>query len=289
MQLGGFACCSHAVHPHVDAFTSPPASASAKLRRQPVNLHHVRLPPMVYLYQTGKRGCPGVQVTGVISAWSSSFLRGGRLEASKRNSFTSSTSTTPSVPSWLRAQPWVPKVPATVARPPKPRRLISIIKYLIPDPSVSCHGRGELSRYFWISDLCSLQGRAQLQACSHWVSALSSAWIRCEHLSAHCQINAPVRAPAFSESLLSLLTCLQQRLLSGSQQIWSRIKPALSNWPHYNNLKRSEEGEGIYARLALWATWPQSFRSGPRAQKSHPPNHQGTAPASTSQPAVFGV
>lgn len=61
VQLGGFACCSHAVHPHVHAFTFPPASASAKLQRQPVNLHHVRLPQMVYLYQTGKHGYPGVQ------------------------------------------------------------------------------------------------------------------------------------------------------------------------------------------------------------------------------------
>lgn len=33
------------------------------------------------------------KVTGLISAWSSSFLRGGRLEASRRNSFTSRAST----------------------------------------------------------------------------------------------------------------------------------------------------------------------------------------------------
>lgn len=53
---GGFACYSYSVHPHVHAFTFHPASASAKLQRQPVNLHHIWLPHMVYLYQTGKRG-----------------------------------------------------------------------------------------------------------------------------------------------------------------------------------------------------------------------------------------
>lgn len=142
---------------------------------------------------------------------------------------------------------------------------------------MSCHGREELSRYFWISDSCSLQERPQLQACSLWVSALSCACIRCEHLSAHCHISATVRAPAFSESLLSLLTCLQEGLLSGSQQIWYRTKPALTNWPHYNNWERTEEGEGFYASLELWVKWPQSFRFGARAQKSHPPNQLQSA------------
>lgn len=33
----------------------------------------------------------------------------------------------------------------------------------------------------------------------------STAWIKCKHLTAHCHINAIARAPAFIESLLSLL------------------------------------------------------------------------------------
>lgn len=58
---GGFDCYSRSVHPHVPAFAFPPASASAKLQRQPVNLHHIWLPQMIYLYQTGKCGYLGVQ------------------------------------------------------------------------------------------------------------------------------------------------------------------------------------------------------------------------------------
>lgn len=91
---------------------------------------------------------------------------------------------------------------------------------------MSCHGRGELSRYFWISNLQerpTASGSSTLGFCTeHCLDQVGASG---------CDISATVRAPAFPESLLSLLTRLQQSLLSGSQQIWSRRKPALSNWP----------------------------------------------------------
>lgn len=104
VQPGGFACCSHAVHPHVDAFTFPPASASAKLQRQPVNLHHIQLPPMVYLYQTGKRGSPGVQGNRGYFCLEKLLSQGRKAGGIQEEQLHIKGSTFTAVPSWLRAQ-----------------------------------------------------------------------------------------------------------------------------------------------------------------------------------------
>jgi len=91
------------------------------------------------------------------------------LEARKRNSFTSGASTNTFMAEGTIATTShspVPKVQAIAARPqkvdiyhktPHPRRLMSIIRHLIPGPSVSCHRRGEISMYLWVSNPCSLQ------------------------------------------------------------------------------------------------------------------------------------